>query len=627
MEEGNEKILPGPRPPVRGADPDSYWCVMGKKKKSSARPARPDAAAGASGAPSGPPPSPPAPGAPGPAAGAPLPQGDPTRRPFTPEVMDKTVIAVPLLTELRREAAARAADPSRPPRLYDVILDVNLMYREGRQQARARVQELVDDILAAFGIPAGEQGINAHKSRLSQQYLFGRLEARVIEELVRRDSGPRATGSYSPDAGAPPPQQAIYHIWPDFPVKAQTTRSVSTVKADAAHNSFAALGAGLVWAVIDSGIDGGHPHFRKHRNVELDSPLWHADFTALGGAGAPLVDRFGHGTHVAGILAGEMQADAGHRIVAEVRRRDERGEVRPEKVTLRRICGMAPQCKLVSLKVLDDQGQGLTSNIIAALEHVQEINGNGRRLRVHGVNLSVGYDFEPEWFACGQSPLCVEVDRLVRSGVVVVVAAGNTGYGLADSAARGPVAAGMPLSINDPGNAELAITVGSTHRDMPHVYGVSYFSSKGPTGDGRPKPDLVAPGEKIISCQSGSLGGRPAPAPAGAAPPQAPPDPPLTPAAAPPAAPPPPAPAAAVPGVAAPAADVVVGLYREESGTSMAAPHVSGVIAAFLSIRREFIGQAEAVKKIFLATATDLNREKSFQGRGLVDLMRAIQSV
>jgi hypothetical protein len=59
----------------------------------------------------------------------------------------------------------------------------------------------------------------------------------------------------------------------------------------------------------------------------------------------------------------------------------------------------------------------------------------------------------------------------------------------------------------------------------------------------------------------------------------------------------------------------------------MAAPHVSGVIAAFLSVRREFIGQPEAVKKIFLSTATDLNRAPYFQGRGLVDLMRAIQSV
>ena len=67
----------------------------------------------------------------------------------------------------------------------------------------------------------------------------------------------------------------------------------------------------------------------------------------------------------------------------------------------------------------------------------------------------------------------------------------------------GPVAGRPRLTINDPGNAELAITVGSTHRDMPHIYGVSYFSSKGPTGDGRIKPDLVAPGEKIISCAVG----------------------------------------------------------------------------------------------------------------------------
>src|SRR3712207_9368856 len=59
------------------------------------------------------------------------------------------------------------------------------------------------------------------------------------------------------------------------------------------------------------------------------------------------------------------------------------------------------------------------------------------------------------------------------------------------------------MTINDPGNAALAITVGATHRDMPHTYGVSYFSSKGPTGDGRLKPDLVAPGERITSCAAG----------------------------------------------------------------------------------------------------------------------------
>jgi subtilisin family serine protease len=198
--------------------------------------------------------------------------------------------------------------------------------------------------------------------------------------------------------------------------------------------------------------------------------------------------------------------------------------------------------------------------------------------------MSVGYDFEPEWFACGQSPLCVEVNRLVRSGVVVVVSAGNTGYGVAQSQFRGVIAAGMDLTINDPGNADLAITVGSTHKDSPHVYGVSYFSSKGPTGDGRAKPDLVAPGEKILSCAAGKRRDE----------------------------------------MKEKAGDCD---YLEESGTSMAAPHVSGAIAAFLSIRREFIGYPEKVKEIFLSTATDLKRERYFQGYGLVDLMRAIQSV
>jgi subtilisin family serine protease len=247
--------------------------------------------------------------------------------------------------------------------------------------------------------------------------------------------------------------------------------------------------------------------------------------------------------------------------------------------------GVAPKCKLLSLKVLDGEGRGNASDLIAALEYIQRLNGNGRRLLVHGVNMSVGYDFEPEWFACGQSPLCVEVDRLVRSGVVVVVAAGNTGYGYHQVEGRPTAApAGLGLTINDPGNAELAITVGATHRDMPYVYGVSYFSSKGPTGDGRLKPDLVAPGEKILSCAAGRKYEE--------------------------------------------AKDRGADCnYLEDSGTSMAAPHVSGAIAAFLSVRREFIGRPEIVKEIFMSSATDLRRDRNFQGAGLVDLMRAIQSV
>ena len=114
------------------------------------------------------------------------------------------------------------------------------------------------------------------------------------------------------------------------------------------------------------------------------------------------------------------------------------------------------------------------------------------------------------------------------------------------------------------------------HKSQPHAYGVSYFSSKGPTGDGRLKPDLVAPGEKVVSCSIKLDQGYE---------------------------------------------------YEERSGTSMAAPHVAGAIAAFLSAHMEYRGDPYKVKEIFLKTATDLGRAPSFQGAGVVDLMRAIMFV
>ena len=248
--------------------------------------------------------------------------------------------------------------------------------------------------------------------------------------------------------------------------------------------------------------------------------------------------------------------------------------------------GVAPECLLVSLKVIGKDGEGRVSDIMRALVYIREdLNDDPKMLRVHGVNLSVGYDFDAQMFACGQSPLCVEVDRLVKSGVAVVVAAGNTGYGNVSASER-PTKVGLSNTINDPGNAALAITVGSTHREAPHTYGVSFFSSKGPTGDGRLKPDLVAPGERITSCA-----------------------------------------AAAKKKELGILVDNGVAVYVDDSGTSMAAPHVSGAIAAFLSIRREFIQRPEEVKRIFLESATSLGRERYFEGHGLLDLMRAIQSV
>lgn len=512
-----------------------------------------------------------------------LSQSDPKKQPFLPEVLDKTVIAIPLLAEMTKEKEERKKNPNLQEEFYHVIIDLNLEYPGGRERAREKVRQIIAIVLQE---DFSTEGIDEAKSKYSDQYLFAELTGRSIQELVRLDGDKSLQLLDENKEPMPAAKRGLYRIWPDFEVRPLVTKSISTVKANAALLSFSANGEDIVWAVMDSGIEGEHPHFGLHENLTLGPPLEHKDFT-IRGDGAPLKDEFGHGTHVAGIIAGEMVASETAPINTVARHRDENGEVTYSIQKIDKISGMAPRAKLLSLKVLDAKGGGRASNLIAAIAYIQDMNGNGRRLRIHGVNMSVGYDFEPEWFACGQSPLCVEVDRLVKSGVSVVVAAGNTGYGYHNSAFRGAVAAGMDLTINDPGNAELAITVGSTHRDMPHIYGVSYFSSKGPTGDGRLKPDLVAPGEKIISCAAGSKRDEVR---------------------------------AKIPGSSS--CD-----YREESGTSMAAPHVSGVVAAFLSVRREFIGRPEQVKEIFLNTATDLRRDRYFQGHGLVDLMRAIQSV
>ena len=305
---------------------------------------------------------------------------------------------------------------------------------------------------------------------------------------------------------------------------------------------------------------------------------------------AALTDPDGHGTHVAGIIAGFTcrKQDNVQGVKSEITKitikSQERSGDKPSSVDVEHpepISGLARHCKLVSLKVLTDGKTGDLSNLLAAIGYIQKCNDNGRSLKIHGLNLSLGYPFDPEWFAAGQSPLCVEVDRLVRSGVCVVAAAGNGGYGIVSTYSGAGERAAHMGTIADPGNANLAITVGSTHRDMPHAYGVSYFSAKGPTSDGRMKPDLVAPGERIVSCavMNDATG------------------------------------------------QATEALFREDSGTSMAAPHVSGAIAAFLSVRSEFKGRPEQVKDIIVQAATDLKRRRRVPGNGLLDLMRALQSV
>ena len=431
----------------------------------------------------------------------------------------------------------------------------------------------------------------------------------------------------------------VYLINLNRPAELAITRSTLAVKADAARRLFEVECRGISWAVIDSGIDASHPAFLDTRSLddpaadprtedgydETDDgkpfPWWeHSrvratyDFTRIRTLLDPdsidpdttdkalkailkrgkraelnelrqrlergrsidwsLLEPFlrvphdkdykppstDHGTHVAGILGASWP-----------QRTDYDGVP---------FAGVCPDIRLYDMRVIDPAAEESDDDefaVLAALQFIAFLNNRHDYYAVHGANVSLAILHEVANYACGRTPVCDECERLVSGGVVVVAAAGNDGY-LHYQTSRGEKSGYHTVSITDPGNAEAVITAGSTHRYQPHTYGVSYFSSRGPTGDGRIKPDLVAPGEKIL------------------------------------------APVAQRPGETFYEVD-----YKD--GTSMAAPHVSGAAALLMARHGELVGQPVRVKEILCASATDLGRERYFQGAGMLDILRALQSV
>ncbi|WP_380876114.1 serine peptidase [Sphingomonas sp. DBB INV C78] len=360
---------------------------------------------------------------------------------------------------------------------------------------------------------------------------------------------------------------SIKTIWRNGTKQALIVDSTNTIQARPANLGYGADGHEIAWAVLDTGIRGDHPHFidpatkrpiivEQYDCMEVGPPRrlvpGDADFATL--------DGHGHGTHVAGIIGG----------AAKVLYKGASTAFR----------GMAPVCRLYGFKVLGDDGRGSDAAIIKALDMIAQINERAGRLVIAGVNLSLGGAFDPAVYGCGHTPLCQEIKRLWRQGVLSILAAGNEGYAVLRSDS-GAIQANMDLSIGDPANLEEAIAVGSVHKTNPHTYGISYFSSRGPTADGRVKPDVVAPGERIISARHDWTSG------GGDVPP-------------------------------------LEDLYVEMSGTSMAAPHVSGLLASFLSQRREFIGEPDRVKRILLNGCVDLARDRYMQGAGLPNLIKML---
>lgn len=463
-----------------------------------------------------------------------------------------------------------------------VLIELRLAPGARADDVQREFEDLFDSTLgSAEDAPPPPQLVGRH-------YLRCKLRPDEVQRLVGADVSPTAPR-------AKRARELIYHVWPDLVVEPHLDRSLTTIKADAAERTYGCAGTGVVWGVVDSGISANHPHFAQYATLSADAVKdLHRDFSLRepGVPDAPLVDVVGHGTHVAGIIAGCAPTDSTELRIAlnEPTAQDFpvwSPRTLPSGTTL---SGVAPKANLVSLKVLDDNSKTLSSVVIDALAYVREVNNYGRELLIHGVNLSLGCGWLPKDYAAGQSPLCRELDLLTGTGVVAVVSAGNSGAG-GQQTGESTNVYGQLSTITDPGNAASAITVGSVHRYRPHTYGITFDSSKGPTLDGRMKPDLVAPGERITSAATGKLAGR-----------------------------------AAMLTLGPTETESAVARYIEDSGTSMAAAHVSGLIAALLSARSEYIGHPDLVKQLLTKTASDLGRHQFFQGAGLVDLMHALSS-
>jgi subtilisin family serine protease len=311
----------------------------------------------------------------------------------------------------------------------------------------------------------------------------------------------------------------VSKLWLDGRAKVLDDASNRIIGAPTAWKS-GITGKNVLIADLDTGIDATHPDFK-------DRIAGTKDFTGTG-----MKDGYGHGTHTASTIAGTGAASHG------------------------RYAGVAPGAKLLIGKVCDDNGECPDSEIIAGMEWAATQHAVA-------VNLSLG-----DTATDGTDPLSTALNRITaQTGTLFVVAAGNEG---------GPTGNGVDGTVESPGSAQAALTVGSsTKRDT-----LSDFSSQGPRlGDDAVKPDLVAPGEDIIGARAdGTSLDTPVDNPR----------------------------------------------YEQASGTSMATPHVTGAVALLAQAHPTW--RAADFKRALTSSAYGLKKLTAFQqGSGRLDIVRALK--
>jgi serine protease AprX len=260
----------------------------------------------------------------------------------------------------------------------------------------------------------------------------------------------------------------VAYVTPDRPVSMssnpQTEEFATAVQSDVAASQYGFDGTGIGVAVIDSGIA---PNSDLNNATGSSRVVYSQSFVA---GDTTTSDKFGHGTHVAGLIGGSGALSG-------------TGNGYPATYA-----GMAPNVNLINLRVLDANGNGTDSQVIAAIQQAIALK-NTYNIRV--ISMSLG---RPVFESYALDPVDQAVEAAWRAGIVVVVAAGNNGRFVPTSGFG---------TIGVPANDPAVITVGATMTEQTNSRvddQIASYSSKGPTAiDHIVKPDLVTPGNRMVS--------------------------------------------------------------------------------------------------------------------------------